>query len=88
MTELSLEGKVALVTGASRGIGRAIALRLAGAGAQVVVSSRKLEGVQAVADEIAAAGGQALAVQAHVGRAEEVTALVARTMEAFGRFVG
>ncbi len=85
MTEISLEGKVALVTGASRGIGRAIALRLAGAGARVVVSSRKLEGVQAVADEIAAAGGQALAVQAHVGRAEEVTALVARTMEAFGR---
>lgn len=85
MTEISLVGKVALVTGASRGIGRAIALRLAGAGARVALSSRKLEGVQAVADEIAAAGGQALAVQAHVGHPEEVTALVARTVEAFGR---
>jgi NAD(P)-dependent dehydrogenase (short-subunit alcohol dehydrogenase family) len=85
MTEISLAGKVALVTGASRGIGRAIALKLAGAGAKVVVSSRKLEGVQAVADEIAAAGGQALAVQAHVGHPEEVAALVGRTVEAFGR---
>jgi NAD(P)-dependent dehydrogenase (short-subunit alcohol dehydrogenase family) len=76
---------VAVITGASRGIGRAIALRLAQAGAKVAVSSRKLENVQAVADEIAAAGGEALAVQAHVGRADEVTALVARTVEALGR---
>lgn len=85
MAELSLEGRVALITGASRGIGRAIALRLAGAGARVVVSSRKPEAVQAVADEITAAGGQALALAAHVGHPEEVTALVARTMETFGR---
>ena len=85
MTEFSLEGKVAMVTGASRGIGRAIALRLAQAGAQVVVSSRKLENVQPVADEIVAAGGQALAVQAHVGTAGDVAALVARTVETFGR---
>jgi NAD(P)-dependent dehydrogenase (short-subunit alcohol dehydrogenase family) len=85
MTDFSLEGKVAVITGASRGIGRAIALRLAQAGAKVMVSSRKLENVQAVADEIAAAGGEALAVQAHVGRPDEVTALVARTVEAFGR---
>jgi NAD(P)-dependent dehydrogenase (short-subunit alcohol dehydrogenase family) len=85
MTEFSLEGKVAVITGASRGIGRAIALRLAQAGAKVTVSSRRLENVQAVADEIAATGGEALAVQAHVGRPDEVTALVARTVEAFGR---
>jgi len=85
MTEFSLEGKVAAVTGASRGIGRAIALRLARAGASVVVSSRKLESVQAVAGEIEAAGGQALAVQAHVGRPDDVTSLVAATVEAFGR---
>ena len=85
MNEFSLEGKVAVITGASRGIGRAIALRLAGAGAKVVVSSRKLEGVQAVADEIKSAGGEALAVQAHVGRPDDVTALVAQTVETFGR---
>ncbi len=85
MSELSLIGTVALVTGASRGIGRAIALRLAGAGAKVVVSSRKLESVQAVADEVRAAGGEALAVQAHTGQMENVRALVARTVETFGR---
>ena len=85
MAEFSLVEKVALVTGASRGIGRAIGLRLAQAGAKVVVSSRKLENVQAVADEIEAAGGEALAVQAHVGRPDDVVALVERTVEVFGR---
>jgi NAD(P)-dependent dehydrogenase (short-subunit alcohol dehydrogenase family) len=85
MTGFSLEGKVAMITGASRGIGRAIALQLAQAGAKVVVSSRRLENVRAVADEIEAAGGEALAVQAHVGRTDDVTALVARTVKSFGR---
>ncbi len=85
MNEFSLEGKVAIITGSSRGIGRAIGLRLAQAGAQVVVSSRKLEHVQPVADEIEAAGGKALAIQAHVGRMDEVRALVERTVESFGR---
>jgi len=85
MAEFPLQGRVALITGASRGIGRAIALRLAQAGAAVVVSSRRQEGVQAVADEIAAAGGKALAIRAHVGRPEDVTALVARAVETFGR---
>jgi NAD(P)-dependent dehydrogenase (short-subunit alcohol dehydrogenase family) len=85
MTEFSLEGRVAVITGASRGIGRAIAMRFAQAGATVVVSSRKLDNVQAVADEIGRAGGQALAVQAHVGRSDEVTALVERAMETYGR---
>jgi NAD(P)-dependent dehydrogenase (short-subunit alcohol dehydrogenase family) len=85
MSEFSLEDKVAIVTGASRGIGRAIALRLAKAGAKAVVSGRKLESVQAVADEIRTAGGEALAIQAHVGQPDDVTALVARTSDAFGR---
>jgi NAD(P)-dependent dehydrogenase (short-subunit alcohol dehydrogenase family) len=85
MSEFSLEGKTALITGASRGIGRAIALRFAQAGAKVVVSSRKQVGVQAVADEITAAGGDALAIQAHVGRANDVALLVDQTVETFGR---
>lgn len=85
MTEFTLEGKVAIIIGASRGIGRAIALRFAQAGAAVVVSSRKLESVQGVAGEIRAAGGQALAVQAHVGEQEDVATLIAQTVEAFGR---
>ena len=83
--EFLLQERVALLTGASRGIGRAIAQRLAGAGARVVVSSRKLENVQPVADEIRAAGGEALAVEAHVGDPAAVEALVARSVEAYGR---
>jgi NAD(P)-dependent dehydrogenase (short-subunit alcohol dehydrogenase family) len=85
MDDFSLRGKVALIIGASRGIGEAIALRFSKAGAKVVVSSRKLESVQAVAEKIKAAGGEALAVQAHVGRADDLAALVARTVETFGR---
>jgi NAD(P)-dependent dehydrogenase (short-subunit alcohol dehydrogenase family) len=85
MSEFSLEGKVAVITGASRGIGRAIAFRLARAGASVVVSSRKMANVHAVADEIAATGGRALAVQAHIGQMQDVQALVEQTLAAFGR---
>ncbi len=82
---IHLRGKVALVSGASRGIGEAIALAFADAGAQVVVSSRKEEAVERVAAKIVAAGGEALGVGAHVARAEQREALLARALERFGR---
>lgn len=87
MSLFDLSGRVALITGSSRGIGRAIAERLAEHGARVVISSRKKD----ACDEVAAAintrhgDGRALAVAASISRKDDLQALVGQTMRAFGR---
>jgi len=83
---MDLTGKAAIVTGASRGIGRAIAVRLAGCGARVVVNYRSNQDAAAeVVEQIRANGGEALAVGADVSRPAEAQALVDACKAAFGR---
>ncbi len=79
-----LKGKVAIVTGASKGIGEAIARGLAAFGARVVLSSRKLESVEAVARSIREQGGETIAVAVHMGDRTAIRALMDRTCETFG----
>jgi dehydrogenase/reductase SDR family protein 4 len=83
----SLKGKVALITGGSRGIGRAIALAFAEAGANLVVSSRNKRPpeLEKVVEEIQAKGGKALAIPAHVGKKEDVQNVVQKTLKEYGR---
>ena len=81
-----LEGQVAIVTGASRGIGRAVAKELADHGAAVVVNYfQSQEPAEALAAEITNAGGRAIAVRANVGEPDEVQAMVQRTIDEFGQ---
>ncbi len=84
MSLFDLSGKVAVVTGSSRGIGRAIAMRLAEHGARVVVSSRKEAGCQAVVDEITASGGEAIALVASLSSKSDLERLVGETATRLG----
>jgi NAD(P)-dependent dehydrogenase (short-subunit alcohol dehydrogenase family) len=80
-----LMGKVALVTGGSRGLGRSMALGFADAGADVIIASRKLENCQAVAREVEQRGCRALALACHVGHWDELDGLVDQSYAEFGR---
>ncbi len=84
MTSFNLTGKVALITGASRGIGLAVAQAYAAAGAKVVLASRKQADLDAAANQIRAVGGEALAIAAHTGSEEAVQTLVEQAVAAFG----
>jgi len=81
----SLKDRVALVTGASQGIGRATALALASAGARVIAAARNSEKLACVVQEIAAAGGEALAVQMDVADADQVKAGFRQALQRFAR---
>ncbi|HET9250653.1 MAG TPA: 3-oxoacyl-[acyl-carrier-protein] reductase [Candidatus Eisenbacteria bacterium] len=81
----SVKGRVAVVTGGARGIGRAMTRAFAAAGAKVVVSGRNPEALEEACAEVVAGGGEAIAVQADVARESEADLLVEKTLEAFGK---
>ncbi len=84
MSLFDLSGKVAVVTGSSRGIGKAIALRMAEQGARVVVSSRKIDACEAVAREIEAGHGRAVAIAASISSKPDLERLIAETETKLG----
>ena len=82
--QFDLSGKVAIITGASKGIGKAIAKALAQKGAQVVVSSRRQEAIDAVVQEFNEEGLKASAIACHMGDNEQVQALAQTTIDTYG----
>lgn len=82
---IHVEGKVAIVTGGSRGIGESIAKALGQSGAKVAIASRKKEGLDAAADRLRAAGVDVLAQVCHTGKPDDVKALVERVVSTFGK---
>ncbi|NJC26993.1 glucose 1-dehydrogenase [Neolewinella antarctica] len=80
-----LSGKVAIVTGSSKGIGLSIARGLAESGAKVVISSRKQDAVDAVAKELTEAGLEAIGIACHIGDGDQREQLIAKTMDTYGR---
>ena len=85
IVDFSMQDQVAVVTGASRGIGEAIARGFAEQGATVVVCSRKQEGLEEVAEKIAAEGGKAVPIACHAGKVEAIEALFERVENELGR---
>jgi len=83
--DFSLTGKVALVTGASRGIGEAIARTLADYGAEVILVGRKIEGLTAVHDAITASGGRSVPLACHMGKLDEIDRLFQAVEDTYGR---
>ncbi|HSR13190.1 MAG TPA: glucose 1-dehydrogenase [Thermodesulfobacteriota bacterium] len=83
--DFSLKGQVALITGASRGIGEAAAIGLAKAGADLAIASRKLPDLEKVAAEVRKTGRRCVPIAAHVGRMEEVSGLIKKVVDEFGK---
>jgi NAD(P)-dependent dehydrogenase (short-subunit alcohol dehydrogenase family) len=86
--DISLNERVVVITGASRGIGEAVASACARAGAAVALAARKVEPLEATADAIRSTGGRALAIPCHTGHADEVAALFEQTIAEFGKVDG
>lgn len=85
VSQFALEGKTALITGGSRGIGEATAIAFAAAGADVAVTSRKLTELERVAERVSKLGQKSLAIETHVGRMDQLQPLVDRVVGEFGR---